>query len=1373
MSFLKCCSCGGTGRGSRGSGFTESNIITITKGVHMTFLKSVKSATMLAGIVGILVFAGGVAAATVAVTSSDGDYTNITLETAFTGNLVYTLTPDATSEKFAENANLQAAKASFKPTNLPAGLDIGTLTRTSDVAVTVTITGTPSGNASSAANLTFGTLDKALFDAAAGADITPTGTISFTVKNKQVNVLTIGVTTHPQAKTVVEGNIGSADVLTVVATITPASPAGSRDTSLVYRWFEATSTTAVPATDAAAPGSAWTKGTDGASYRIPAGLLNTDSPKYYYVRIMSTIKKADGVTDSVTIATSNVATVTVSARPTLKFANAAAVGDVQAATDTSRAKAGQGNGDPTYIAGSVDVKLSLAPVTYTGGAQGDAASYQWFRNSALSNQGGVEVNGATGADFTVPATLEPGYYFFFCEARGKNALSIRTFAFTVKVTPPANSDREVLPSINLVQFQNGAPAAIDYSYSTDMKLAIPADATTLVSPAYPATGSLKFTVEKIIYEGVGGFANNRQYVYSKTGTKGASPDNNGDILAGHLDDQKVLRAGKYSVTVVVASTTTTGTPAKTYVGSTNVTWTVNEKDLNNIMTKTISPATAVYDGKTKEPVITLEDGDSKKKVTLDATNHFTRTDGNLTNAGVADVSFVGKNNYKGTLKLTFAITKRVITVDASGTNTSNASNLTKTYDGTTDVTYSPANVDVQFGSLVNAADLVKGSGYAVSGMKFDAAGAGDSRSVTGTVTLDTNTLMGKNYSFANGAISASFTVTGVTIGKKTPVADDFTFKIPLKRLFTGQGQSIGNVAWNSKFSSTGDTRTVYYNETGAGLGPVTTLPVKAATYAVTLNVSGSNNFSDQTGISLGNFIIGDAKEPNLVFMDSTNFNLSTNAVVPNKHTATAYKNEAITLKAIAFRPDSSDNEVRPSTGAADSIVYYKSGTITYRWFKGSGNTDTLKNGRTPVTTANYTVTFDEETQANTPLIYTVEATYTNAGVQVAKTATEELEVTVAAERIDISDAVVVVSKTGGWIYTGVTAVVDGDADVTVTPKGETQKLTFGPTNDYTIDVFGEDAGTGLVTITGVNAYKGKTSGTFEIAKAVTTQDGLKFSPASTSVQYNGAAQPITVTPKVGGGLGTVKITYVNVNDEENPVTLTAAPKNAGKYAALIWIEEGANYTELDTIERDYTITKRFVAVEDLNFTMPKNGATPAPIVATLKNPMDYKGTISTLYLTSNNTTLTAVPTEEGVYSVKAKLSGDDNFGAVVVPLGQLEIGDDGKVVVSVAEANREVPKAGVKEVVTVAPVKVTASAKLTAGPSPVKLGGEITFFLKSNGSIYIFDASGSNVAKVSAKSGKAVWNLKDKKGVTVSEGTYVAVAKDGREKVSFKFSVVK
>ncbi len=157
---------------------------------------------------------------------------------------------------------------------------------------------------------------------------------------------------------------------------------------------------------------------------------------------------------------------------------------------------------------------------------------------------------------------------------------------------------------------------------------------------------------------------------------------------------------------------------------------------------------------------------------------------------------------------------------------------------------------------------------------------------------------------------------------------------------------------------------------------------------------------------------------------------------------------------------------------------------------------------------------------------------------------------------------------------------------------------------------------------------------------------------------------------------------------------------------------------------------------------------------------------------------TTVPKTAGVYTVSVEVTGGDNFEEGSFVLGEYRIGT-----VSVASGNTTIPTAKKDAVVTVAPVKV-AAASFTAGPSPVAKNGVIKFFstkVVKSGSLYIFDAAGNVVAKLSAKAGSgeiASWNLKDKSGVAVAEGSYVVkgalAGKDGtREKVSFVFSVVK
>ncbi len=705
--------------------------------------------------------------------------------------------------------------------------------------------------------------------------------------------------------------------------------------------------------------------------------------------------------------------------------------------------------------------------------------------------------------------------------------------------------------------------------------------------------------------------------------------------------------------------------------------------------------------------------------------------------------------------------------------------LTKVYDGTTAVAADkPDGLDVKFSGLVDQNDLKNRAGYSVSSLSFADGNAGAAnRTVNGTVTLDTSTIMGKNYVFASG-VSTTFSKGGITISKKTPVKEDFTYTIPTGLLNNGAGRGIGTVSWNSKYTSTGDTRTVFY-DARTGLGPVTTLPILNGSYTVTLNVTGSNNFDNVTGLELtatgAKFVIGQEKEAGVRVTAAENGDTTQNLA------GTAYLESNVTLRATGYYPDSAKiDKAGSAQGAQDSILYYSpKGTLTYLWFvqgPGAPAYDTLRqsNGRTAVTTPTYTFA-TPDVAAGTQYKYKCEITYTNPTVQVTtKKLSDELVVSVAAAKVSLSDAVVTVG--GTYTYNG-TAFTN--ATVTnVTVRVGTSTLTKD--THYTQEVFGEFAGPGTVQITGIGAYKDIAVGTFTIAKKTTVLTDLTI---GSTVQYNGEAQPLSVTAKAPYmGLGAVTIKYVSVKESGEADTALTAPKNAGSYTALVSIAEGQNFTALDEFERQYKITQRIAVKADFNYTaVPPpaawTGKPITPIVATLKNKMDYTGTLKTVYGVNNTDT---IPTAVGKHPIRVLVGGDANFAMAYVTLDTLVIMPEGWV--SVAEANREIPKQIVISEAAVAPVKAVV-ASFTAGPSPAKLGSAIKFFSAKavkSGSLYIFDASGNSVAKKSVKAGVGEigsWDLKSK-GVAVSEGTYVVkgalVGKDGtREKVSFVFSVVR
>ncbi|MCL2127621.1 MAG: InlB B-repeat-containing protein, partial [Treponema sp.] len=68
-----------------------------------------------------------------------------------------------------------------------------------------------------------------------------------------------------------------------------------------------------------------------------------------------------------------------------------------------------------------------------GVTQGAEISYQWYRSNSSSGTGITVLSGETSTDFSIPVTLTAGRYYYFCEARAKGAVSVRSGLATVMV----------------------------------------------------------------------------------------------------------------------------------------------------------------------------------------------------------------------------------------------------------------------------------------------------------------------------------------------------------------------------------------------------------------------------------------------------------------------------------------------------------------------------------------------------------------------------------------------------------------------------------------------------------------------------------------------------------------------------------------------------------------------------------------------------------------------------------------------------------------------------------------------------------------------------------------------------------------------------
>ncbi|MDR1757383.1 MAG: YDG domain-containing protein [Bacteroidales bacterium] len=140
------------------------------------------------------------------------------------------------------------------------------------------------------------------------------------------------------------------------------------------------------------------------------------------------------------------------------------------------------------------------------------------------------------------------------------------------------------------------------------------------------------------------------------------------------------------------------------------------------------------------------------------TDYTYEVTGGGTDAGTATLTVTGKGNYTGTATQTFTINKAVLTV-TDGTVTA------KDYDGNTSATVT----ELAFDGLQNG-NLTPGQDYTVTNATYNDANAGNSHTVSGTVTMLNNnyTLSSTSFTTANDKVinKAALTVTDGTVTPK-------------------------------------------------------------------------------------------------------------------------------------------------------------------------------------------------------------------------------------------------------------------------------------------------------------------------------------------------------------------------------------------------------------------------------------------------------------------------------------------------------------------------------------------------------------------------------------------------------------------------------
>jgi hypothetical protein len=211
-----------------------------------------------------------------------------------------------------------------------------------------------------------------------------------------------------------------------------------------------------------------------------------------------------------------------------------------------------------------------------------------------------------------------------------------------------------------------------------------------------------------------------------------------------------------------------------------------------------------------------------------------------------------------------------------------------------------------------------------------------------------------------------------------------------------------------------------------------------------------------------------------------------------------------------------------------------------------------------------------------------------------------------------------------------------------------------------------NAGTGTITVTGDNNYKGKIVVTFPIAKADFTKSDFVFEGLRPT--YDGKAKPITVKMRDGlqgaGGMDpTTPVTYAQIS--ESGSLISSVPAGVGEYSIQLKTTAGAlNYNQWDAVVDGVTLvilrakqtTANFEGMTDRPYTGSPQTVTPTVKTSGGETAASVGTTISTpTYRLNNGASLPNV-VAVGTYDVIADVTGGANYEDVWgFTLGQVKV----------------------------------------------------------------------------------------------------------------------
>jgi len=217
-----------------------------------------------------------------------------------------------------------------------------------------------------------------------------------------------------------------------------------------------------------------------------------------------------------------------------------------------------------------------------------------------------------------------------------------------------------------------------------------------------------------------------------------------------------------------------------------------QTDISSGAVVTLETDSYVYDGNAKEPGVTV----TYESKTLTAATDYTVAYSNNTNAGKAEVTITGENDYTGEVTKTFTITKASQTVTASAENTTIVVDETTKImaNGIGDISYKSSDTSI---ATVSSSGVVTGAGAGTATITVTAAGNDNYESGSVTVSIEvTKGSQELTASIKSSSIKVDETTTITASGKGTigyESSDTSVAKVNSNGVVTGVGVGTATI----------------------------------------------------------------------------------------------------------------------------------------------------------------------------------------------------------------------------------------------------------------------------------------------------------------------------------------------------------------------------------------------------------------------------------------------------------------------------------------------------------------------------------------------------------------------------------------------------